>query len=514
VVAATDLLGHFVGESERKIINLFERGQERWERYGTPTLIFIDEIDAICPQRDQAGEAERRIVGTFLTCLDGSRACPGVFVLAATNRPNSLDTALRRCGRLEREVEVGVPTATDRQQIIRIAIQHLPHTLTDIDIEELSKRCQAFVGADLVALVNTAASVALTRVSSRSPAGPPAESVLNLSCFEEALKLVRPSGMKELHIEVPEVRWSDIGGYHDLKSQLQECVDWPIRYEQLFRDLQLSPPRGVLLYGPPGNSKTMMAKAVATETQMNFISIKGPELFSKWVGEAERAVRELFRKARQNSPCVVFFDEIDALGVDRELGGDAGGVGSRVLSQLLNEIDGIAPVKQVVVIAATNRPDLLDAALLRPGRFDRLLYVSLPDAAARYEIFKANLSRLPLDLGTQDSQGGQDSMSLETFLGQLVNNSKGYSGAEICMVCREAAMAAIRAAIRAGQDDRGGSHATGRDNGGPSCVLVSASHLREALRRMQPRTNAESVSFFESYRRKAGREVSSKREID
>ncbi|KEP64007.1 UNVERIFIED_CONTAM: ATPase, AAA family protein [Hammondia hammondi] len=390
---------------------------------GGGTLLFIDEIDAICPKREEATEVGRRAVCALLSCLDGIATDGSLFVLAATNHPYLLDDAIRRAGRLERDIEVGVPTADERREILAKLLQSVPHNLRDDDIHELSGLCQAFVPADLRLLVTTAATQALkTFLPIENSGDMPSddtrdelqdgeeatESVpgalaflskenkpVTLKHFLRALRHVKPSALKSVAIEVPQVKWDEIGGYASVKKSLQECVEWPLKYAHLFRQLKVSPPRGVLLYGPPGCSKTMMAKAVATESKMNFISVKGPELFSKWVGESERAVREVFRKARQNAPCVIFFDEVDAMGGDRETG-DAGGVDGRVLSQLLNEMDGIGPVREVIVIAATNRPDLLDAALLRPGRLDRLVYVPLPDWEARREIVVKMLKNMPV----------------------------------------------------------------------------------------------------------------------
>ncbi|PHJ24803.1 aaa family protein [Cystoisospora suis] len=391
---------------------------------GGGTLLFIDEIDAICPRREDATEVGRRAVCALLSCLDGVATDGSLFVLAATNHPHSLDEAIRRAGRLERDIEVGVPTAEERREILEKLLEAVPHDLTKEEIDELSELCQAFVPADLRLLVTTAGTEAMKASVLSSVKSDPLGSLddarrrnqrqvdfrkeeesalvkkteaVTLRHFRMALRLVKPSALKALAIEVPHVRWDDIGGYQKVKKSLQECVEWPLKFASLFKQLKVSPPRGVLLYGPPGCSKTMMAKAVATESKMNFISVKGPELFSKWVGESERAVRDIFRKARQNAPCVIFFDEVDAMGGDRETG-EAGGVDSRVLSQMLNEMDGIGPVREVVIIAATNRPDLLDAALLRPGRFDRLVYVPLPDWEARRDIALKMLRSIPLRL--------------------------------------------------------------------------------------------------------------------
>ncbi|PFH37269.1 ATPase, AAA family protein [Besnoitia besnoiti] len=490
---------------------------------GGGTLLFIDEIDAICPRREDATEVGRRAVCALLACLDGVAADGSLFVLAATNYPYLLDDAIRRAGRLERDLEVGVPTAEERHEVLLKLLQTVPHNLQTGDIEELSGLCQAFVPADLRLLVTSAATQALrwmlavdAATSSEGAekndavltmqAGPEARQPVTMKHFRRALRDVRPSALKSVAIEVPHVRWDEIGGYATVKQTLQECVEWPLKFADLFKQLKVAPPRGVLLYGPPGCSKTMMAKAVATESKMNFISVKGPELFSKWVGESERAVREVFRKARQNAPCVVFFDEVDAMGGDREAG-EAGGVDSRVLSQMLNEMDGIGPVREVVVIAATNRPDLLDAALLRPGRLDRLVYVPLPDWEARREIALKMLKTMPVK------------SPLAACADCLASATEGYSGAELVMVCREASMVAVREAVArwsnkqlqpasASDSSRNARERVvgatcakrGEANGsGEGDVFVDERHLMLALSRVQPRTPKSLLEFYEAY---------------
>jgi len=470
-LAATDLVGGGIGESEDRIRAAFDRCRELAEDRGTGALLFIDEIDAVCPKRDDASEAERRMVAALLTALDGAKTSDGIVVLGATNRPDSIDPALRRAGRLEREIEVGVPNVEEREQILQVHLSAIRHGLTAQDRKQLARRCHGYVGADLRSLCRSAARAAL-RAGKRE---------VDLAGCIEALPTVPPSALKELLVEVPEVRWSDIGGYESTKEALREAVEWPIRHAWAFEAMRVDPPRGVLLYGPPGCSKTMMAKAVATETEMNFVSIKGPELFSKYVGDSEKAVRDVFRKARTAAPCVVFFDEVDAVGASRE-GDGAGGVSSRVLAQLLAEMDGIGSAsarRHVVVLAATNRPHVLDPALMRPGRFDRLVHVPLPDAAAREAILRAQLARMRTEEGVDPAA--------------LAARMAGCSGAEAVMVCREAALAAIREVLGDG----------GGEGVGPAALpRATRAHFEEALLAVPPRVSAETARFYEEFERK------------
>lgn len=408
------------------------------------------------------------MVAAFLTALDGVHSGDSVVVLGATNRPEAIDPALRRAGRLEREIEVGVPNAEERLQILRVHLSALHHNLDDAQQRELARRCHGYVGADLRSLCTTAARATLR-------AG---KDVVDMESCYDACRQVPPSALKELLVEVPEVRWDDIGGYEKTKEALKESVEWPIQHGRAFESMNMEAPRGVLLYGPPGCSKTMMAKAVATETEMNFISVKGPELFSKYVGDSEHAVREVFRKARAASPCVIFFDEVDSLGSNREESG--GGVAARVLAQLLAEMDGIGSAgRHVVVLAATNRPQALDSALTRPGRFDRLVHVPLPDEAAREAIFQRQLTRMRFSFHELPVTGRSEA-SL------LASHTAGYSGAEVVMVCREAALLAIRASIADGK-------------GALPCA--TASHFNHALQVVRPRITAETVRFYEDFER-------------
>jgi len=485
--AATDFVGSGLGESEERIGTIFQKCQRQAEDRGTGALLFIDEIDAVCPKRDDSSEAERRMVAAFLTALDGVRGNDGVIVLGATNRPDAIDPALRRAGRLEREIEVGVPNTEERLQILEVHLTGVKHALSATDRRELARRCHGYVGADLRALCMGAARAALRKGLDAIDLG---------SCLVAA-RVVPPSALKELLVEIPEVRWDDIGGYADTKQALKEAVEWPIRHAWAFEAMRIEPPRGVLLYGPPGCSKTMMAKAVATETEMNFVSIKGPELFSKYVGDSERAVRDVFRKARTAAPCVVFFDEIDAVGASRE-GEGTGGVASRVLAQLLAEMDGVGGAAQrrhVVVLAATNRPHVLDPALLRPGRFDRLVHVPLPDEPARVAIFSRQLARMHVGEGVDAAS--------------LAARSPGRSGAEVVMVCREAALSAIREALGREEEEEEEEvadveAADGADRAmrHPPPCCASPTHFDRALAAVRPRIDADTLRLYEDFERR------------
>ncbi|KAF8820491.1 putative transitional endoplasmic reticulum ATPase [Cardiosporidium cionae] len=425
--------------------------------------------------------------------------------------------------------QIGVPSSGDRLKILCILLEQVPHTLDSLQIQELSNMCQAFVGADLRTLISTAAFTALqgnmrllsslkmadANNSTDLAASQDEKPKIEFKHFKMALKHVKPSGMKELVVEIPNVKWSDIGGYAYVKEKLKECVEWPYKFREAFQRLHLNPPRGILLYGPPGCSKTMMAKAVATESHMNFISIKGPEVFSKWVGESERTIRDLFRKARQNAPCVIFFDEIDALGGDRGLA-DAGGVGSRVLSQMLNEMDGIGPLKEVVIIGATNRPDILDSALMRPGRFDRLIYVPLPDATARYEILFHQLKSMPIALeqsaiavtSAADPCESVEHEKCKMFCEMLAKRTERYSGAELVLLCREAAMNALRGTIFRAQQNTSSSDSTTditlklpslQEVSSVCNVNITEEHFEAAFRVVKSRIKDETLQFYEQY---------------
>jgi transitional endoplasmic reticulum ATPase len=468
-VKATDLCGP---DSDSKIHELFSTVKRKCSEVGRKSiLIFIDEIDSLCPRRDVGvTESERRAVAALLTEMDGFDAKTQDYVpiaiIGATNRPNAIDIALRRPGRFEREIEIPPPDMMGRKDILRIfSLTRFSRIWapTEQNLQELASLTHGFVGADLLSLLSQAGFKAVEMGLDR----------LAHEVLLDQLVHVKPSALRELAITVPKTNWTDIGGYDDVKSQLIEAVIWPTKYADDFTRLCVSPPKGVLLYGPPGCSKTMMARAVATESSMNFIAIKGPEIFSKWVGESEQAIRDIFRKARQASPCVVFFDEIDAIATQR--GSGDSGVSNRVLTQLLTEMDGVSSLKQVVVIAATNRPHVLDPALLRPGRLDRIVYVGLPDPGARYSIWSNNLSKLPHSIEEAD------------FIQKLVEKTEGYSGAEIIMAIKEAAIMCIKESIQ-GECDLADhlNKLTIDSNQGHS---VSWNQLERSLEQVKPRTD-------------------------
>jgi transitional endoplasmic reticulum ATPase len=425
-------MSKFYGESEERLREVFKQAEDN-----APSIIFIDELDSIAPKREEvAGDVEKRVVSQLLTLMDGLQARGKVVVIGATNRPNALDPALRRPGRFDREIEIGVPDRNGRLQVLQIHTRGMP-LQEDVDLEKTAEVTHGFVGADLQALSKEAAMKALRRILPQldlEQQSIPAD-VLNsikvqMKDFEEALKEVHPSAMREVLVEVPNVRWSDVGGLNDVKEALKEAVEWPLKFQKLFQQTDAKPPKGILLFGPAGTGKTLIAKAVANESGANFISIKGPELLSKWVGESERGVREIFRKARQTAPCIIFLDEIDALAPSRGTGLGDSHVTERVVSQILTELDGLTELKDVVVIGATNRPDIVDSALLRPGRFDRLLYVSAPDLESRKIIFKIHTARKPL----------ADDVDLQ----QLAQRTEGYTGADISALSNMATMRAIR----------------------------------------------------------------------
>ena len=388
-ISAPEIMGKFVGEAEERIRNLFKEAKENGH-----SIIFIDEIDAIAPKRDEVvGEVERRVVAQLLSLLDGLEARGEVIVMAATNRVNSIDEALRRPGRFDREIEIGIPDKRSRKQILSIHTRGMPLS-EDVDLAYFADLTHGFVGADLNALAKEAAMKSLRRYLPEinlqdETLSPEVLEKLEIKKedFVEALKDVQPSALREVAIEIPNVKWSDIGSLDLVKQELKQTIEWPLKKPHAFKEMGINPPKGVLLYGPPGTGKTMLAKAIATETESNFISIKGPELLSMWVGESEKGVRKIFRKARQVAPCIIFFDEFDALAPKR--GGQVGSnYSEKIVNQLLTEIDGVEALKDVVIIAATNRPDLIDPALLRSGRIDKLIMVPAPDEEAREQILK------------------------------------------------------------------------------------------------------------------------------
>ena len=426
-----EIMSKFYGESEERLREVFKKAQEN-----APAIIFIDEIDAIAPKRSEVvGEVEKRVVAQLLTLMDGLQSRGRVVVIGATNRIEAVDPALRRPGRFDREIEIPPPDRRARKEILAVHTRNVP-LAEDVDLDKLADMTHGYTGADLAALVKEAAMSALRRflrdktIDLSKPIPPDLLSQLRVEMkdFLQAMNSVQPTLIREVFVEVPEVRWSDIGGLEDVKQQLREAVEWPLKYPQLFEKMGIRPPKGILLYGPPGVGKTLLAKAAATESEANFIAVNGPEILSKWVGESEKAIREIFRRARMVAPVIIFFDEIDAIAPVR--GHDVSGVTDRIVNQLLTEMDGIKPLRGVVVIAATNRPDLVDPALLRPGRFDRVIYVPPPDKKTRLEILKIHTRKIPL--------------AEDVDLNKLAEMTEGYSGADLEALVREAVLIALR----------------------------------------------------------------------
>ena len=528
-----EIMSKYYGESEQRLREIFEEAKEN-----APSIIFIDEIDAIAPRRDEVtGEVERRVVAQLLALMDGLEERGQVIVIGATNRIDAIDPALRRPGRFDREIEIGVPDREGRFEILQIHTRNMPiepeyridfvlealrniyrqytdkevleaiqktydevKTLEDKEkikevvrrnlpeeivqdlereiikamLRELADQTHGFVGADIEALCKEAAMKALRRYipqidmnSEEIPLELLESMKVTYDDFKSALKEIEPSAMREVLVEVPKVTWNDVGGLEDVKREIIEAVEWPLKYPEKFKKFGIRPPKGVLLYGPPGTGKTLIAKAVANEAEANFISVKGPELLSKWLGESEKAVRKIFKKARQVAPCIIFFDEIDAIAGMRGL--EENRAVERVVNQLLTELDGLEELEGVVVIGATNRPDIIDPALLRPGRFDRLVYVRPPDKRSRLAIFKIHTRNMPL----------AEDVDLE----ELADMTEGYVGADIEAVCREAVMLALRENINAEK--------------------VHMRHFLEALRKIKPSVTESMLSFYERFEEKA-----------
>lgn len=435
-VSGPEVIHKFYGESEAHLRKIFDEAAKRG-----PSIIFIDEIDAIAPKREHTiGDVEKRVVAQLLALMDGLSRRQNLIVIAATNLPNVLDPALRRPGRFDREIAIPIPARNDRLQILEIHSRGMP-LAEDISLSTLAEITHGFVGADLEALCREAAMNSLRRILPDidfSLASIPYEQIAKLEVhmddFSAALREVEPSAIREVFVEVPNVRWQDVGGLSETKARLLEAVEWPLQFPELFTRAGIKPPKGILLTGPPGCGKTLLAKAIATESKVNFIAVKGPALLSKYVGESERGVREVFQKARQAAPCIVFFDEVDALVPVRSGGTTDSHVAERVLSQFLSEFDGIDELKGVLILAATNRMDMLDPAVLRPGRFDEILELPLPTEQDRQEIFEVHLRGKPLDKQIRASD--------------WVAKTEGFSGAEIAQICNQAAVMAIRRAIQ------------------------------------------------------------------
>ncbi len=460
-ISGPEITSKYYGESEQRLREVFAEAEAN-----APAVVFVDELDSIAPTRDgSGGEAESRIVAQLLSLLDGVRDRKRVAVVGTTNREHVVDPALRRPGRFDREVEVGVPDAQGREEILRIHTRDVP-LADDVDLERYAEITHGFVGADLEHLVRESAMSALRRVRPDDDLevtpGDVADVDLEVTDRDvrDALTGVEPSALREVFVEVPDVSWDDVGGLEDVKRRLRQTVQWPLEHPDAYERVDLSPAKGVLLYGPPGTGKTLLAKAVANEAQSNFISIKGPELLNRFVGESERGVREVFSKARENAPTVVFFDEIDALAGERGRSAADSGVGERVVSQLLTELDGLETLEDVVVVATTNRPDLLDDALLRSGRFDRHVHVPVPDEEARLAIFEVHTAAKPL--------------AADVDLERLAGETDGYVGADVEAICREAATAAVEEYVT--------------DARNLEDLVLTAAHFERALEVVEPTT--------------------------
>ncbi len=465
-IAGPEVMSKYYGESEQRLRDIFEEANRN-----TPSIIFIDELDSIAPKRGEVtGEVERRVVAQLLAMMDGLKERGQVVVIGATNRIDAIDPALRRPGRFDREIEIGVPDRVDRLEIIQIHVQNMPID-ESVNLEDLADRTNGFVGADISALCKEAAMKVLRRhLPEISFDDDIPEEVLDQMSvtghdFENALKEIEPSAMREVLVEVSDVSWRDVGGIGPVRQEIVEAVEWPLKRPAKFEEMGIRPPRGVLLYGPPGTGKTLIARAVARETKATFISIKGPQLLSKWVGESEKAVREVFKKARQVSPAIIFFDELDAIAPMRGME-EGHRTSERVVNQLLAEMDGLETLKDVVVIGATNRPDIFDPALLRSGRFDRLLFVGPPDRSGRLEILKIHTSKTP----------NGDDVSLE----ELAELTESFVGSDLESLCREAVMLALR-------EDPEASEAS----------EVEMRHYREALKRVRPSFEENMVRYYE-----------------
>ncbi|KAA9397313.1 AAA family ATPase [Haloarcula sp. CBA1130] len=476
-ISGPEIMSKYYGESEEQLREVFDEASEN-----SPAIVFIDEIDSIAPKRGETqGDVERRVVAQLLSLMDGLEERGQVIVIGATNRVDAIDPALRRGGRFDREIEIGVPDKEGRKEILQVHTRGMPLS-EEINIENYAENTHGFVGADLATLTKESAMNALRRIrpeldleSDEIDAEVLERLEISDTDFREAMKGIEPSALREVFVEVPDVTWDSVGGLEDTKERLRETIQWPLEYEDVFESMDLEAAKGVLMYGPPGTGKTLLAKAVANEAQSNFISVKGPELLNKFVGESEKGVREVFSKARENAPTVVFFDEIDSIAGERGGGTTDSGVGERVVSQLLTELDGIEDMENVVVVATTNRPDLIDDALLRPGRLDRHVHVPVPDEEARRAIFQVHTRDKPLADGVD--------------LDDLASRTDGYVGADIEAVAREASMAATREFINSVDPEEIGDSV--------SNVRVTMDHFEHALKEVGPSVTEETRERYD-----------------
>ncbi|QCC47153.1 CDC48 family AAA ATPase [Halobellus limi] len=476
-ISGPEIMSKYYGESEEQLREIFEEAEEE-----APAIVFVDEIDSIAPKRGEAGgDVERRVVAQLLSLMDGLDERGEVVVIGATNRVDAIDPALRRGGRFDREIEIGVPDREGRKEILQVHTRNMP--LADaVDLDEYADNTHGFVGADIASLTKEAAMNALRRIRPELDLESDeidAEVLESLSVtskdFKEAIKGIEPSALREVFVEVPDVTWEHVGGLEDTKERLRETIQWPLEYPEVFEAMDMQSAKGILMYGPPGTGKTLLAKAVANESESNFISVKGPELLDKYVGESEKGVREIFKKARENAPTIVFFDEIDSIATERGSNTGDSGVSERVVSQLLTELDGLETLEDVVVVATTNRPDLIDSALLRPGRLDRHVHVPVPDEDARRAIFEVHTEHKPL----------ADDVDLD----RLASKTEGYVGADIEAVAREASMAASREFI----------NSVSREEVEESVgnVRVTMDHFEDALDEVGPSVTAETRERYE-----------------
>jgi len=476
-LSGPEIMSKYYGESEEQLREVFEEAAEN-----APAIIFMDELDSIAPKREEAGgDVERRVVAQLLSLMDGLEERGEVVVIGATNRVDAIDPALRRGGRFDREIEIGVPDRDGRKEILQVHTRNMPLS-DDIDIDEYAETTHGFVGADIASLAKEAGMNAIRRIRPQIDLEEEEIDAEILESIEitsrdmkEALKGIEPSALREVFVEVPDVTWNDVGGLEGTKDRLRETIQWPLDYPEVFEAMDMESAKGVLMYGPPGTGKTLLAKAVANESESNFISVKGPELLNKFVGESEKGVREVFSKARENAPTIIFFDEIDAIATERGRNTSDSGVSERVVSQLLTELDGLETLEDVVVIATTNRPDLIDSALLRPGRLDRHVHVPVPDEEGRRRIFEVHSGHKPL----------ADDVDLDA----LASRTEGYVGADIEAVCREASMNASREFIQSVSPEEV-DESVGN-------VRVTMAHFEQALEEVNPSVTEETRQRYE-----------------